>query len=166
MNLIVNVTKNWAIGKDNALLVHLSQDMKFFKSHTVGNTIVMGRKTLESFPSAKPLPNRTNIVLSHNSEYRPDGVIVYNSIEELLNNIKDIDNVYVIGGETIYRTLLPYCKRAYVTKVDAVFDNADAFMQNLDDTIGWEIESIGEELEEKGYSFRFVTYINNNCKSI
>lgn len=165
MNLIVNVTKNWAIGKDNALLVHLSQDMKFFKSHTVGNTIVMGRKTLESFPSAKPLPNRTNIVLSHNSEYRPDGIIVYNSIEELLNNIKDIDNVYVIGGETIYRTLLPYCKRAYVTKVDAVFDNADAFMQNLDDTIGWEIESIGEELEEKGYSFRFVTYINTNCKS-
>lgn len=166
MNLIVNVTKNWAIGKDNALLVHLSQDMKFFKSHTVGNTIVMGRKTLESFPSSKPLPNRTNIVLSRNIEYRPDGVVVYNSIEEFLGNIKDNDNVYIIGGETIYRTLLPYCKRAYITKVDAVFDNADAFMQNLDETDGWEIEDIGEELEEKGYSFRFVTYINNNCKSI
>ena len=158
MNLIVNVSENWAIGKGNSLLFHLSQDMKFFKTHTSGKTVVMGRKTLESLPGAKPLPNRTNIVLTHNTDYNPDGVTVYNSIDDFLANTPDNDDVYIIGGQSLYRDLLPYCKKAYVTKVNATVNDADAFMVNLDNEPGWEIEDVGEELEEKGYTFRFVTY--------
>lgn len=164
MNLIVNVSKNWAIGKGNKLLVHLSEDMKFFKSHTIGNTIIMGRKTLESFPSSKPLPNRENIVLSRNPEYAPEGVTVYDSVEKFISEHGTSDNIYVIGGETVYRALLPYCKTAYVTKVDAEFKDADAFMPNLDDLPEWEIESIGEEITEKDVTFRFVTYKNLSLK--
>ncbi len=158
MNLIVNVSKNWAIGKGNSLLFHLSQDMKFFKSHTSGKTVVMGRKTLESLPGGKPLPNRANIVLTRNTGYNPDEVTVYNSIEDFLTGAPDTDDVYVIGGESIYRDFLPYCERAFVTKVDATVDDADAFMVDLDSHPDWEIEETSEELEEKGYTFRFVTY--------
>lgn len=158
MNLIVNVSENWAIGKDNSLLFHLSQDMKFFKAHTTGKTIVMGRKTLESLPGSKPLPNRKNIVLTRNMDYQPDGVTVYNSIEDFINDNPDTDDIYVIGGESLYRDLLPYCKKAYVTKVDKTVDNADAFMQNLDLHPKWEITDTSEDLSEKGLTFRFVTY--------
>ncbi len=158
MNLIVNVSKNWAIGKSNALLFHLSQDMKFFKEHTTGKTIVMGRKTLESLPGSRPLPNRENVVLTRNPDYKPDGVIVYNSIDEFLANTPDTDDIYVIGGESLYRDLLPYCKRAFVTKVDKTIDDADAFMVNLDENPDWAVENISAELLEKDLTFRFVTY--------
>ena len=158
MKLIVNVSENWAIGKNNGLLFHLSQDMKFFKEHTTGNTIVMGRKTLESLPGAKPLPNRENIVLTRNKDYHPHGVTVYTGIDELIKNIHDTDNVYVIGGESLYRDLLPYCDTAYVTKVEKTIDDADAFMVNLDNDSNWQISDISEEFEEKNLKFRFVTY--------
>lgn len=158
MNLIVNVSKNWAIGKGNSLLFHLSQDMKFFKAHTTDKTVVMGRKTLESLPGAKPLPNRKNIILTRNPEYKPEGVAVYNSVDDFLRDNPDTDDIYIIGGESLYRDLLPYCERAFVTKVDATVDDADAYMVDLDNHPDWEIEDVGEELEEKGYTFRFVTY--------
>lgn len=160
MNIIVNVSKNWAIGKDNELLFHLSQDMKFFKEHTVGKTVVMGRKTLESLPKGNPLPNRKNIVLTRDPNFTKEGVTVYHSIEELLKNIGIAESfdTYVMGGESIYRELAPYCSRAYVTKVDAKAENADAFMVNLDNDPNWEITDESEEFEEKDYKFRFVTY--------
>ena len=158
MKLIVNVSKNWGIGKDNGLLFHISKDMKFFKEHTTGNTIIMGRKTLESLPGSKPLPNRTNIVLTRNCDYMPDGVEVFHSIDEFLKSDIDKENVYVIGGESLYRELLPYCDTAYVTKVDATVSDADAFMVDLDSDFGWEIVSESEDFTEKGYDFKFVTY--------
>ena len=158
MNLIVNVSENWAIGKGNSLLFHLSEDMKFFKSHTVGKTVVMGRKTLESLPKSNPLPNRTNIVLTRNADFEKDGVIVYTDINKLIHDIKDNDDVYVIGGESIYRALLPYCDRSYVTKVSATVDGADAFMPDLDNDPDWKVEAESEMLNEKGYDFKFVTY--------
>ena len=160
MNIIVNVSKNWAIGKDNGLLFHLSQDMKFFKSHTQGKTVVMGRKTLESLPGGNPLPNRRNIVLTRDKNFTKEGVTVYHSIEELLQNIGVAESIdtYIIGGESIYRELAPYCSIAYVTKVDADVDNADAFMINLDNDPAWKVTDESEELEEKGYTFKFVTY--------
>lgn len=160
MNIIVNVSENWAIGKDNGLLFHISQDMKFFKSHTQGKTVVMGRKTLESLPGGKPLPNRRNIVLTRDKSYQKEGVIVYHSIEELLKNtgIAESIDMYVIGGESIYRELLPYCSRAYVTKVEATASDADAFMVNLDNEPTWYMSNASEAFEEKGYKFRFITY--------
>ena len=159
MNLIVNVDKNWAIGKDNKLLFRLSQDMKFFRNHTTDNIIIMGRRTLESFPGSKPLPNRTNIVLSRQKGYAPDGVTVCHGTDELAQLLKDAaEDIYVIGGESVYRELLPLCGTAYVTKVDAAADSADSFMVNLDESPDWELEEESEELEEKGIKFRFVKY--------
>lgn len=160
MNIIVNVSKNWAIGKDNGLLFHISQDMKFFKEHTVDKTVVMGRKTLESLPKGNPLPNRKNIVLTRDKNFTKEGVTVYHSIDELLENIGVAESfdTYVIGGESIYRELAPYCSVAYVTKVDAEVENADAFMVNLDNAPDWEVKEETETFEEKGYEFKFVTY--------
>lgn len=161
MNLIVNVSKNWAIGKENGLLFHISQDMKYFKEHTTGKTVVMGRKTLESLPKGNPLPNRKNIVLTRDENFIKDGVTVYHSIDELLKNIGIAESfdTYVMGGESIYREFLPYCSMAFVTKVDENIEDADAFMVNLDDEPGWEIQEESETFEEKGYKFRFVTYV-------
>lgn len=160
MNIIVNVSNDWAIGKDNSLLFHLSQDMKFFKEHTVGKTVVMGRKTLESLPNGNPLPNRKNIVLTRDLNFKKEGVTVYHSVDELLKNLGVIENfdTYIIGGESVYREFSPYCSMAYVTKVDASVEDADAFMLNLDDDPNWTFKSESEELEEKGYKFKFVTY--------
>ena len=161
MNLIVNVSTNWAIGTENGLLFHISQDMKYFKEHTTGKTVVMGRKTLESLPKGNPLPNRKNIVLTRDESFTKDGVTVYHSIDELLKNIGIAESfdTYIMGGESIYRELLPYCSMAFVTKVDEDVEDADAFMVNLDDEPGWEIQEESETFEEKGYKFRFVTYV-------
>lgn len=160
MNLIVNVSRNWAIGKNNSLLFHLSQDMKFFKSHTVGKTVIMGRKTLESLPGSKPLPNRDNIVITKSKNYSFENVTVCGSIDELLELLKKLntDDVYVMGGESIYKELLPYCTKAFVTKVDACVDEADAFMVDLDASPEWEPVEISEIHSENGLDFTFVTY--------
>ena len=117
MKLIVNADKNWGIGKGNELLVHIPSDMKFFRETTTGHIIVMGRKTLESFPNQMPLPKRTNIVLTTNKDYNAHGAIVVGSKEELLSELKEYhsDEIYIIGGESIYNMMLPYCDEAYVT---------------------------------------------------
>lgn len=159
MNLIVNADRNWAIGKNGHLLFHISEDMRFFKSRTTGGIVVMGRKTLESLPGSKPLPNRTNIVLSRRIGFAPDGVTVCGNGGELALLLRDARaEVYVIGGESLYRELLPFCDTAYVTRVDAAAEGADAFMVNLDETPGWEIAERSGEREEKGLKFEFITY--------
>ncbi|MBQ3772896.1 MAG: dihydrofolate reductase, partial [Pseudobutyrivibrio sp.] len=111
MNLIVAVDKNWAIGKDNKLLVSIPDDMKFFRETTTGKVVVMGRKTLESFPNSKPLPNRVNIVLTRDAKYEAKGAVVVHSKEELNEELKkyNSDDIYVIGGESIYRLMLDEC---------------------------------------------------------
>ena len=158
MNIIAAADKNWGIGNKGNLLTHIKEDMKFFKEHTTGNTIIMGRKTLESLPGSKPLPNRTNVVLTRNCDYNPDGVEVFHSIDEFLKSDINKENVYVIGGESLYRELLPYCDTAYVKKVDATVSNADAFMVDLDSDSGWKVVSESEVFTEKGYDFKFVEY--------
>lgn len=160
MNIIVNTDKNWAIGKDNQLLFHISQDMKFFKEHTQNNTVVMGRKTLDSLPGGRALPNRKNIVLTANKDFKRENVTVCNSLEEIKDAIKDIpsESVYIIGGQSLYTSLLPLCDTAYVTKVNSEAEGADAFMVNLDEHPDWEIKEESETFNEKGYDFKFVTY--------
>ena len=160
MNIIVNVSQNWAIGKNNSLLFHISQDMKFFKSHTVGNTVIMGRKTLDSLPGGRALPNRKNIVLTHDLSFSRENVTVCHDIDELKKEIKDIDtnSVYVIGGESLYRQLLPLCDTAYVTKVKASVPDADAFMVDLDEASEWDVITPVELLNENGIEFAFLTY--------
>ncbi len=159
MNLIVAVDRNWAIGKDNKLLVSIPDDMKFFRETTTGKVVVMGRKTLESFPNGKPLKNRVNIVLTRDNNYMVNDAIVVHSKEELQKELEkyNSDDVYIIGGESIYRMMLDDCSRAYVTYVDYAYD-ADTFFPNLDEDAAW---TLAEESEEQTYydiEFYFRTY--------
>ena len=130
MNIIVAVDKNWAIGKDNKLLVSIPADMKMFRQETTGKVVVMGRKTLESFPNGLPLKNRTNIVLTGNKDYNVKDAIIVHTVEELLEEIKKYpsEEVYCIGGDSVYKQLLPYCDTAHVTKIDFAYE-ADSYSQ-------------------------------------
>ena len=145
MNIIVAVDKNWAIGKDNKLLVSIPADMKMFRQETTGKVVVMGRKTLESFPGGLPLKNRTNIVLTGNKDFKVKDAIVVHTMEELLEEIKKYpsDQVYCIGGDSVYKQLLPYCDTAHITKIDFVYE-ADLYFPNLDEIPEWEITARSE----------------------
>lgn len=160
MNIIVAVDKNWAIGKENHLLVSIPADMKFFRTTTTGKVVVMGRKTLESFPGGMPLKKRTNIVLTKDKNYKVKDAIVVHSIEEALEELKkyNSEDVYVIGGDSIYAQMLPYCDTAHVTKIDFGYE-ADAWFPNLDEDKEWKV---AEESEEQTYfdlEYAFVKYV-------
>lgn len=159
MNLIVAVDKNWAIGNGNKLLVSIPQDMKFFRETTTGKVVVMGRKTLETFPGKQPLKNRTNIVLTRDAKYQVKDAIVVHSVEDLLEELKKYaeDEIYVIGGETIYRQLLPYCKVAHVTKINHAYE-ADTYFPNLDEMEDWVVTGISEEQTYFDLEYEFVRY--------
>ena len=157
MQLIAAVSENWGIGKDNALLFRIPQDMKFFREMTTGKVVVMGRKNLESFPGGKPLKNRTNIVLSKNPEFKCDGAEVCSSVEEVLKLPYDDEDIFVIGGETVYRQMLEYCDICYITKVyDTV--PADKFMVNLDEADDWRLTEESEEIQDNGHTIQFCRY--------
>lgn len=159
MNLIVAADKNWAIGNKNELLVRIPADQKFFRETTIGKVVVMGRKTLESFPNGLPLKNRTNIVLTHDVNYHvPDAILVH-TMEELHEELKkyNSDDIYVIGGETIYRQLLDECDTAYVTKIDYAYD-ADTYFPNLDENPDWEIAADSEEQTYFDLEYYFYKY--------
>lgn len=159
MNLIAAVDNNWAIGKNNQLLVSIPADMKFFRTTTTGKVVVMGRKTLESFPNGQPLKNRVNIVLTHDRTYRvKDAVVVY-SLDELREELKkyDSEDIYVIGGESIYRQLVDECDVAHITKIDFAYD-ADAYFPNLDVKDEWEITADSEEQTYFNLIYHFLKY--------
>ena len=164
MDLIVAADKNWAIGKGGDLIYSIPEDMKFFRRTSLGKTVVMGRKTLESFPGGKPLPKRVNVVLSSNPAYAPDGAVAVHNYAELFAEIAKYpeDEVLLIGGGRLYTDLAKYCRRAYITLIDAETEGVDTFIPNFDELEGWSIESVSEPLEDAGYSFRFATYINSN----
>ncbi len=147
MILIANVDKNWSIGKDNKLLMSIPEDMKFFKDTTMGHTVVMGRKTLESLPGGRPLEGRTNIVLSRDASYTVNGADVVHGVEELQEIIKSAGDkeIYVIGGMSIYEALEPLCDLAYITRMDYSFD-ADAFFPKLDEMKEWKMIERSEEM--------------------
>ena len=159
MNLIVAVDENWAIGKDNKLLVSIPSDMKFFRETTTGKVVVMGRKTLESFPNGLPLKNRTNIVLTRNRDYQVKDAIVVHSVPELLVKLDKYssEDVYVIGGDSVYQELLPYCDVAHVTKINHVYA-ADSWFPNMDETGEWEITGESEEQTYFDLEYMFVRY--------
>lgn len=159
MKAILSADRNWGIGYQNRLLVSIPSDMKFFRQTTTGRVVVMGRKTLESFPNGMPLKNRTNIVLTGNKDYHVKDAVIVHSKEELLEELKkyDTDAVYVIGGESIYRMLLPYCDTAYVTKIDRAFQ-ADTFFPNLDEMDEWVMTEESEEQTCFDLEFTFTKY--------
>lgn len=161
MNLIAAADKNWGIGYKNKLLVSIPSDMKFFRETTTGKVIVMGRKTLESFPNGMPLKNRTNIVLTSNKDYRVKDAIIVHTLEELHKELEkyNSDDIYVIGGESVYRRLLPYCDTAYITKIDHAFQ-ADTFFPNLDEMENWEMTQVSEEQTCFDLEYMFTKYEN------
>lgn len=161
MNLIAAVDKNWAIGYKDNLLVRIPQDQKFFRDTTMGHTIVLGRKTLAGFPNGLPLPGRTNIILSKNQEFSVRNGGVVHSLEELKQALAgcDMEEVYVCGGEQIYKLLLPYCRYAHVTKIDYAYQ-ADAYFPNLDALEHWELIGDSEEQTYFDISYGFFLYEN------
>lgn len=159
MNLIVAVDKNWAIGRNNQLLVSIPSDMKFFRETTTGKVVVMGRKTLESFPNGLPLKKRTNIVLTKDPSYNVKDAIVVHSIEDCLEELKKYqeEDIYIIGGESVYRALLPYCKVAHVTYIDQEFE-ADTYFPNLEADGEWELTGESDEQTYFDLEFWFRRY--------
>ena len=159
MNLIVAVDEKWGIGNKNELLVRIPADMKFFRQETTGKVVVLGRKTLETFPQGLPLKNRTNIILSSNPSYQVKDAIVVHSVEELLEELKkyDEEDIYIIGGESVYMQMLPYCKVAHVTKIDHAYE-ADAHFPNLDEDEAWEITADSDEQTYFDITYHFLKY--------
>lgn len=159
MNLIAAVDKNWAIGYKNELLVRIPEDQKWFRETTTGKAVIMGRKTLESFPNKSPLKNRLNVVITSDMNYSVPGVVVVHSIDEAVEAVRDYadDDVYVIGGESIYRQMLPLCSTAHITKVDYAYQ-ADAHFPNLDKEEGWKITETSDERTYFDIIYEFVKY--------
>ena len=167
MNLIVAVDKNWAIGRNNKLLVSIPADMKFFRQTTTGKVVVMGRKTLESFPNGLPLKNRTNVVLTKNENYKVQDAVVVHSMEELKKELKkyDSEDIYVIGGASVYRQLLSYCRFAHVTKIDHAYE-ADTYFPNLDELTEWSIAGDSDEQTYFDLEYAFMLYQNHNPQKL
>lgn len=158
MNLIAAVDENWAIGNKNELLVRIPGDMKQFREHTTGKVVVLGRKTLETFPGGQPLKNRTNIILSKDPKYQVKDAVVVHSLEELLEALKAYpsEEVFIIGGESVYRQLLPYCDTAYITKIDRAYE-ADAFLPNIEKE-GFVLTGESEEQSYFDITYTFLRY--------
>lgn len=159
MNLIAAVDNNWAIGCKNQLLVRIPNDQKMFRQMTTGKVVVLGRKTLETFPQGLPLANRTNIILSKSADYKVKDAIVVHSVEELLEELKkyDSEDVFIIGGDSVYRQMLPYCDTAHITKIDHVYE-ADSYFPNLDKDESWEVTADSEEQTYFDIAYSFVKY--------
>lgn len=162
MNIIVAVDNNWAIGNKNKLLVSIPNDMKHFREETTGKVVVLGRKTLETFPQGQPLKNRTNIILSGNPNYKVKDAIVVHSLEALLEELKKYrdEDIFVIGGDSVYKQLLPYCNVAHVTKIDREYE-ADSYFPNLDQNPQWRITAESDEQTYFDIAYTFLKYERN-----
>lgn len=162
MKAIVAVDKNWGIGKNNDLLFSIPADMKFFRQTTLNKVVVMGAKTLKSFPNGNPLKNRVNVVLS--TKLKREDCVIVDNLEKLFEVLKTYEEeIFVIGGASVYKTLLDYCEEILVTKVDAD-GNADLFFPNLDELTNWKLIDESESLIDNGYSIKFTKYKNKSVK--
>lgn len=167
MELIVAVDNNWAIGNKDNLLVSIPEDHKFFRQITMGNVVILGRKTLAGFPNGLPLAGRDNIILSRNKNFTAKGGIIVRSEEELFEKLKEFKDrqIFVIGGGTIYEMLLPYCKYAHVTKIDYNYE-ADTYFPNLDKMDNWRIIGDSDEHTYFDLEFYFYKYENMSPKEL
>ena len=159
MNLIAAADANWGIGKDGGLLVHLPGDLRYFKEKTSGKAVIMGRATLESLPGGKPLPNRTNIVLTSQTDFAKEGCIVVHDMEELAAVCADYapEDMMVIGGEQIYMQLIRQCERLFITKIFEIYD-ADKHLMNVDKMRSFELVWESDVQEETGVQYQFLEY--------
>ena len=165
MKLSVAVDEKWGIGYNNELLFRIPEDLAILKERTLDKVVVMGHNTLKSLPKSAPLKDRTNIILSSNVLLKIDGAIVCNSIEHLFHILKGYydDEVYVLGGYSVYKELIDYCDEAFVTKILATF-TADRFFLDIDKDVNWKLEETSEKREYKGVEYCYCRYLNNNPK--
>lgn len=162
MKAIVAVDLNWGIGYKGNLLLRIPEDMKFFKEMTLGKVVIMGRETFESLPGKEPLKDRINIVLSRKECYGDDKMTICHSLAEVLREAEKYrtEDVIVIGGESVYTQLLPFCAEAYITKIENKY-TADKFFSDLDKDEAWELESVSDPHVYKDVDYRFTKYVNN-----
>lgn len=167
MKAIAAVASHWGIGAHNDLLFHIPEDLRFFRRNTAGGTVILGRKNLESFPGARPLPNRRHLLLTRQEAFCPEGVEVFHSLPELLDVVRELppDSVWVIGGGEIYRALLPYCDEALITHVDAA-PEADVFFPDLTRTPGWELAEVSDVMQSGDLSYTFCRYRNHSPRPV
>lgn len=163
MKLIFAIDKNWSIGINGDMLFHIRKDLGRFREITTGNILVMGRKTLESLPGGKPLPNRTSIVLTRSKDYEKEGAIIVHSIHEMDEKINELNvdqdkEVFLIGGGDLVAQLIDRCSYAYITKVNRTFTLFDTFIPNLDQRQDWEIESVSGLQREGDLEYRYINY--------
>lgn len=157
ISIIVAAAQNLAIGRDNDLLWHLSDDLKRFKSLTTGHTVIMGRRTYESLPK-KPLPKRRNIVLTHSSGFAAEGVDVAHTLQQALDMVRDGEECFVMGGATLYEQFMPYAQRIYVTWVYCDFD-ADVYFPKIDFSVFRLVSQTERQLDEpSGLSYNYAEY--------
>ena len=156
MNMIALVDQNWAIGKDGEQIVYIPSDLKFFRETTMGHPVILGRKTLATFPGGRPLKGRRNMILSRSPGFAPEGAEVFQNLPALLEAAPE--DAFVLGGATVYAALLDRCGTAYVTRIEASFPGPDCFFPNLDRLPQWHVTDEGPTLEEQGLRFRYVTY--------
>ena len=164
MNFIVAVSKDFAIGYKNRLLFNLPSDLVYFKEQTMGKVVIMGERTYLSLPK-RPLPGRTNIVLSDNPNFVAEGAIVVHTLDELFKKIDNYDpeNVFVCGGASIYNLLMDYCDKAYITFVNAT-KPADTYINDITKMPNWSLIQESKPLEENGYNLKFTIYKNSDVK--
>lgn len=166
MKAIVAVDLNWGIGCKGNLLQRIPEDMKFFKQMTVGKVVVMGRETFESLPGKEPLKDRINIVLSKNENFKNEKITICRSLDELFQEFKkyNLDDVIIIGGESVYTQLLPYCTEAYVTQIESKY-LADKYFVDLGKEESWELVSTGDLKNYNTINYSFLKYVNNRILS-
>ncbi len=161
MKAILSADLNWGIGCGGKLLQRVPEDMKFFMQMTTGKVVVMGRDTFESLPGMQPLKDRVNIVLSKNGRFENERLIVCRSRDELFHELERYpsDSVFVIGGESVYTQLLPYCSEVYVTRFEKSFE-ADRHFPNLDAMENWELVYESAYSSYKDMGFKYLKYVN------
>lgn len=159
MNLIAAVGENWEIGNRGDLLVRIPNDQKIFRKETEGRVVVYGRKTLATFPAQQPLISRKNIILSRNENLQIRGAEVVHSVEECLEHLKEYDSedIFIIGGESVYKAFLPYCDVAHITKIHQSYV-ADAYMPNLDEDPEWKKTQMSDEQTYFDLEYHFIKY--------
>lgn len=155
MNAIAAVDENWGIGRGGDQLCYISADLKRFKALTTGHPVILGRKTLATFPGGRPLPGRRNLILSRDPAFKAEGAEVYHDLASLLSAAPE--DSFVIGGESVYRSLLPYCETVYITKIMSTYE-ADTFFPDLDADPAWQVTEREAPLEENGLQFQYLTY--------
>ena len=168
MKLIAAVNEEWGIGCNGELLCKIPEDMSFFKEMTLGKVVIMGNSTFKSLPSSKPLKDRINIVVSKDVNLRIQGAIVCGSLNDVfyISNMCHTDDVFVIGGQSIYKQLLPYCAVAYVTKLTALTQKADSFFPNLNSMSNWKLIKTSLTKHYNDISYNFNVYENSEICEI